>query len=95
MEQSTGCRIGLVVPRFKHSAVARNRVKRRLRELARTYLVPTGINVDIVLRIRPDAYDASFESLSKEIQSTVRQLRGWFSDEEASRALTRSASDTR
>jgi ribonuclease P protein component len=74
------CRIGLVVPRFRHSAVSRNKVKRRLRELARTYLMPTGISVDIVLRIRPEAYDASFENLAKEIQSTLEQLRGWFGD---------------
>ena len=33
-------RIGIVVPRHQHSAVDRNRLKRRLRELARLELLP-------------------------------------------------------
>jgi ribonuclease P protein component len=95
-EQSyAGCRIGLVVPRFKHSAVSRNRVKRRLRELARMHLLPTGIDADVVLRIRPEAYDASFDSLAKEVQSTIEQLRRWFGGGDASTTLNDSTSDTR
>lgn len=67
-----------MVPRFKQTAVSRNRVKRRLRELARMHLVPTGLGADVVLRIRPEAYDASFDSLAKEVQSTLEQLHQWF-----------------
>lgn len=74
------CRVGLVVPRFKHSAVARNLVKRRLRELARLLLLPTQIPIDVVLRIRPQAYDASFEALESEIRATVIQLRRLFGE---------------
>ena len=33
-------RVGFVVPRYKHSAVDRNRLKRRLRELASLELLP-------------------------------------------------------
>jgi ribonuclease P protein component len=71
------------VPRFKHTAVSRNLVKRRLRELARIHLVPTGISVDVVLRIRPEAYDASFDRLATEIRSTIGQLRSWFESHDA------------
>jgi ribonuclease P protein component len=70
-------RIGLIVPRFKRSAVARNRVKRRLRELVRKQILPTALPVDVVLRIRPEAYDASFDALAKDILRAVEQLREW------------------
>ena len=72
-----GLRIGLIVPRFKHSAVARNQVKRRLRELARTRMLPMGIPSDVVLRIRPEAYTASFEMLCADIDRAVVQLKRW------------------
>ena len=72
-----GVRIGLVVPRFKHSAVARNRLKRRLRELARMQLLPAKLPLDIVLLIRPEAYNASFEGLSTDILRALEQLKQW------------------
>jgi ribonuclease P protein component len=56
-------RVGLVVPRYSRSAVARNRLKRRLRELARTRLLSVSLSVDIVIRARPDAYGATFSDL--------------------------------
>jgi RNase P protein component len=52
-------------------------VKRRLRELARTQILPTALAIDIVLRIRPEAYSASFDALSKDILRAVEQLRQW------------------
>ena len=70
-------RIGLVVPRYKHSAVARNRLKRRLRELSRLQLLPADLAADVVLRIRPDAYDATFDALAMDIGRALTQLRRW------------------
>jgi ribonuclease P protein component len=70
-------RVGLVVPRFKQSAVDRNRLKRRLRELARLRLLPTDIAADVVLRIRPDAYRASFEALATDVDRALAQLARW------------------
>jgi ribonuclease P protein component len=70
-------RVGLVVPRFKQSAVARNRLKRRLRELARLQLLPSDIAVDVVVRIRPDAYEASFERLAGDVARVLSQLTRW------------------
>ena len=72
-----GPRVGLIVPRFKHSAVARNQVKRRLRELARLHILPAGISVDVVLRIRPEAYQASFVLLTVDIWRAVEELKRW------------------
>ena len=65
------------MPRFKHSAVDRNRLKRRLRELARLRLLPAladGPPADLVVRVAPHAYDASFEALAADVERAVRQL---------------------
>ena len=70
-------RIGLVVPRFKHSAVARNRLKRRLRELSRVHLLPTDLSADVVLRIRPEAYGATFDELADDIARAIGHLTRW------------------
>lgn len=37
----TRARVGFVVPKYGHSSVDRNRLKRRLRELVRTQLLPS------------------------------------------------------
>lgn len=68
-------RIGLIVPRYKHSAVARNRLKRRLRELVRLRILTSGISGDVVIRTRVDAYDASFDSLAADIIRVIDRLR--------------------
>ena len=60
-------RVGLVVPRYRQSAVARNRLRRRLRELTRLRLLPADLWADIVLRIRPNAYGATFEALAVDV----------------------------
>ena len=62
-----GARAGVIVPRFGRSAVARNRVRRRLKEIARRDWLPladrTGTDLDVILKARPAAYDSSFEQL--------------------------------
>ncbi len=85
---SKGLRIGLVIPRFKHSAVERNQVKRRLRELSRLQLLPTDLSADIVLRIRPETYDASFSSLALDIGRVLTQLQQWHAKSKAVKADT-------
>ena len=66
-----------MVPRYKHSAVDRNRLKRRLRELSRTRLIPADVAADVVLRIRPDAYDATFDALTADVERALSQLQRW------------------
>ncbi len=70
-------RIGLVVPRFKRSAVERNLLKRRLRELSRLRLLPSDVAADVVLRIRPEAYRASFDALTADVERALGQLLRW------------------
>ena len=74
MDFSHGTRVGLIIPRFKHTAVARNLLKRRLRELARTQLLPNSVPIDLVIRIRPTAYDASFAELAQDVQTVLDHL---------------------
>src|ERR1700750_212122 len=57
-------RIGVVVPRHQQSAVDRNRLKRRLKELARIDLLPSlrcGAPTDVAIRARREAYGAEFD----------------------------------
>lgn len=76
-------RIGFVVPKHGRSAVHRNRLKRRLRELARLTIltarsaVEAGANMDIVMRTLPAAYTASFPALRAEFASVSARLLRW------------------
>jgi ribonuclease P protein component len=56
-------RMGLIVPKFRSSAVARNRLRRRLREIWRRDLRPYQPAWDLIVRVRPEAYAASFDRL--------------------------------
>jgi ribonuclease P protein component len=67
----------LIVPRFRQSAVARNQLKRRLRELSRTRLIPSDVAADVVIRIRPDAYRADFAALALDVDRALVQLARW------------------
>ena len=73
-------RIGIVVPLHQHSAVDRNRLKRRLRELARLELLPAlrGISaIDIAIRARREAYSSTMDALRTDIDAIrARVTRG-------------------
>ena len=68
-------RVGIVVPKHRHKAVSRNRVKRRLRELVRTSLMPGLGRVDLLIRAKPEAYDSTF----KELTADVAEIGVWAS----------------
>ncbi|MEO7987630.1 MAG: ribonuclease P protein component [Gemmatimonadales bacterium] len=64
MDNTTGHpRMGLIVPKFQSSAVARNRLRRRLREIWRVELQPHQPAWDLVIRARREAYSAGFDAL--------------------------------
>jgi ribonuclease P protein component len=75
-------RIGVIVPRYGHTAVERNVVKRRLRDLARRELLPAlsaasalpGAALDVVIRATPGAYAASHATLRAALQKVAPQL---------------------
>ena len=67
-ENATGHpRMGLIVPRFQASAVARNRLRRRLKEIWRREIQPRQPAWDVLVRTRPAAYQAGFELLRDEM----------------------------
>jgi ribonuclease P protein component len=63
--------MGLIVPKFQSTAVARNRLRRRLKELWRRELMALIPTWDVVIRARKEAYGAGFGVLRDE-------LRGWY-----------------
>ena len=67
-------RVGIIVPRHKHTAVDRNRLKRRLRELVRIRLLPTLAPSDVVIRARAEAYGDSFDALARQIERAARDI---------------------
>lgn len=71
-------RLGVVVPKHKHTIVLRNRLRRRLRELGRTTLLPAlrnqGEAVDVMLRARPEAYAATFQELRDQVGQLAEEL---------------------
>ena len=68
-------RVGFVVPKYKRSGVARNQLKRRLREIVRTRVLPTLPPGDLVIRPTPAAYDVTFEQLVAEITGAAERVR--------------------
>ena len=67
-------RLAVIVGKHRHTIVERNRLRRRLRELARVRLIPFYSELDVVIRTLPTAYDASFSVLTDEIDQISRQL---------------------
>ena len=71
-------RLGLVVPKHKRNSVLRNRLKRRLREIGRTVILPRlnecGPPLDLMIRTRPEAYEATFAALLEELTGLTEEL---------------------
>lgn len=71
-------RVGIVVPRYSGSAVDRNRLKRRLRELVRIRLLSMLPAVDVVIRARPETYTVSFGVLETDVARVATELARLF-----------------
>ncbi|WP_420449435.1 ribonuclease P protein component [Candidatus Palauibacter sp.] len=71
-------RICVVTPRHGHSAVARNRVRRRLAEIARIQVLPAlearRLDLDLIVRAKPAAYDASYQRLRARVMDSLETL---------------------
>lgn len=67
-------RLGLSVSKKVGTAVKRNEVRRRLREIFRCSSDGLQGNVDLVISARPAAAEASFEELNEEFALSLRRL---------------------
>ena len=68
-------RAAVIVGKHGHTIVERNRLRRRLRELVRSKILPAVKASDIVVRAFPSAYGSSFNALSKEIDNVLQMLK--------------------
>ena len=67
-------RMGLIGPRFQSSAVARNRLRRRIREIWRRELQQHQPAWDLVIRARREAYAADFTTLREDLLAWRRAV---------------------
>jgi ribonuclease P protein component len=67
-------RTGIIVPRHQSSAVARNRLRRRLREILRREVLPHLPPIDLVVRANRGAYAAPFAVLRAELTDAASTL---------------------
>ena len=67
-------RLGLSVSKKVGTAVKRNKVRRRLKEVFRSSAKRLPDNLDFVISARPDAAEASFEELNEEFSRSVRRF---------------------
>jgi ribonuclease P protein component len=69
-------RVGIIVPLYGHSAVERNRLKRRLREEIRKKFLSIPVGMDILIRTSEAAYSRSFRQLRIQTETIGRSLLG-------------------
>lgn len=74
-EEGADPRVGFTVPRALGNAVARNRIRRRLREAVRTRLFKLGPRWDVVFNPRKSVLKAPIEDLEKEVDRVFRRCK--------------------
>ncbi len=62
-------RMGLIVPKYQSTGVARNRLRRRLKELWRREVQGATPPFDLLVRARREAYGAPFSALRSEVHA--------------------------
>ncbi len=74
-DDAAAARVGLTVGRALGGAVARNRMKRRLREAVRTHRHALPGAVDVVLHPRKPALKAESAQLAAEVQEAFQAIQ--------------------
>lgn len=67
-------RLGLVVPKFQSSAVARNRLRRRLKEIWRRAGQEVVGSVDLIIRARRESYEVDSADLKTALLEWTQRL---------------------
>ena len=64
-------RVGIIVPKHRRNSVERNKLKRRIREVLRLEVLPRLMeheaHVDLLVRARREAYNATYDQLHDEL----------------------------
>lgn len=76
IEPDATSRVGCITSRAVGKATVRNRVKRRLREIAREVLAEHPCGLLIVLRAKPGAAGADHQTLRAEVHRAIDRLVG-------------------
>ena len=77
MDNAAGLpRLGLIVPKFQTTGVARNRLRRRLKELWRREVQGVIPPFDLLVRTRREAYAAPFAALRSEMHAWREVVAG-------------------
>ena len=69
-----GVRVGITVGKALGGAVARNRIKRRMREVVRRHLSELTGALDVVINPRKSAADMEFAELEKEVAAAFAKI---------------------
>lgn len=67
-------RVAVIVGKHGHTIVERNRLRRRLREMVRTRLIPVMGGADVVVRPLPSAYELSYAELLAEFEKIILRV---------------------
>lgn len=73
--ETSGPRVGLTVPKALGKAVARNRIKRRMREAVRAAVPLLSAPVDIVLHPKRSVLEMEFATIEREVQTIFRSVQ--------------------
>ena len=68
-------RVGLIIAKHGQNSVARNRLKRRLRELVRLTVLPNLVPQDVVIRTLPGAYGLAWDALCRDVATLASRLQ--------------------
>ena len=66
--------MAVIVAKYGHTIVERNRLRRRLRELTRIRLIPSCIGTDLIVRALPGAYGVDFQQLGNEMDEIRKHV---------------------
>ena len=69
-----GSRVGLTAGKVLGNAVARNRIKRRMRAAVRSHRAELTGNVDLILHPRKTVQDAEFSAIERDVLRAFRAV---------------------